>query len=349
MERYQRIAGCILGGAIGDALGWPVEFLSSAAIRRAYGENGITNLDKKGKTYAEFSDDTQMTLFTADGILRYLSALKQSDKPPDFALLMHESFRRWLFTQQAPRTSNDMRLLNGWLWECKLLHARRAPGNTCLSSLNENWIGSREDPINNSKGCGAVMRAAPIGLIFDTEEAFQKGLIAGAITHGHPSAYLGSAALARIIAELMRGESLIHALGTTIQRMKHETGHEECLLYLMKAYELSNEEIEPTRAISALGLGWVSEEALAIAVYCALKFEADPKQALLFAVNHDGDSDSTGSICGSILGAWKGLDIFEKDWVEHIEGSEILHQIVVDLNVGPDMSQAWKDRYPLGG
>jgi len=348
MERSQRIAGCLIGGAIGDALGWPVEFLSSAAIRKAYGENGITDLDKQDKAYAEFTDDTQMSLFTADGVLRYLNSIKRSDKPADFAAILHASYLRWLYTQQTPR-SEDQAILDGWLYARPELHVRRAPGISCLGALNTAWIGSVEDPINTSKGCGAVMRAAPIGLVFDAEEAFVKGMIAGALTHGHPSGYLSSAALARIIAELMRGESLSHALGTTMERLKHENGHEEVLLYLKKAYELANDEIEPKRAIQALGLGWVGEEALAIAVYCALKYPDDAKKALLLAVNHDGDSDSTGAICGNLFGARKGLSSFPQAWIDAIEGLDILTQTAADLNVGPILSNEWNQRYPLAG
>lgn len=346
MERSQRIAGCILGGAIGDALGWPVEFLSSLAIRKAYGEEGIQDLDLKDKPCAEFTDDTQMTFFSAEGALRYLSAQKQAKKSPDFATIMHASYRRWLFTQQTPK-AKDQPILNGWLYACHTLHVRRAPGNSCLQSLNESWIGSVNDPINDSKGCGAVMRAAPLGIVFDAEDAFTYGMMAGAITHGHPSGYLSSAALARIIAELLQGETLSYALGTTMERLKHESRHEECLLYLQKAYELASADIEPTRAIAALGLGWVGEEALAIGVYCALKCATDTKKALLLAVNHDGDSDSTGAICGNILGAWKGVDALPKEWVERIEGREILAQIIDDLHRGPDQSPDWNRRYPL--
>jgi ADP-ribosylglycohydrolase len=147
----------------------------------------------------------------------------------------------------------------------------------------------------------------------------------------------------------MRGESLSHALGTTMERLKHENGHEECLLYLKKAYELANDEIEPRRAIEALGYGWVGEEALAIAVYCALKYGDDAQKAMLLAVNHDGDSDSTGSICGNLLGVWKGLSVFPQTWIDGIEGSDILTQAATDLNIGPVFTDEWKQRYPIAG
>ncbi|MBK8809431.1 MAG: ADP-ribosylglycohydrolase family protein [Acidobacteria bacterium] len=59
--------------------------------------------------------------------------------------------------------------------------------------------------------------------------------------------------------------------------------------------------------VSVLGGGWVGEEALAISIYCSLVSENDLSGALLLAVNHSGDSDSTGAITGNILGALHGI------------------------------------------
>lgn len=349
MEKSQRIKGCVFGGAIGDALGWPVEFLSLSSIKRKYGEDGIRTLDKDKREFAQFTDDTQMTLFTIDGILRYQTEILYAPNPREYRILQHESYLRWLYTQQAPSANVATDVCNGWLYDEPTLHARRAPGSSCLSSLQEGWVAREDDPINQSKGCGAVMRTAPLGLTFEGEEAFLNGKTNGALTHGHPSGYLSAAALARIIAELVKGESLAYALGVTMERLKKEVGHEEVLLYLKKAYELSMEEIEPKRAIEALGLGWVGEEALAIAVYCALKYENDPREALLAAVNHDGDSDSTGAICGNLIGTWKGFDALPVDWVEAVEGKSILDQVVLDLIHGPRMGEEWMLRYPIQG
>ena len=349
MEKSQRIKGCVFGGAIGDALGWPVEFLSLSAIKRKYGEDGIRTLDKDKQDVAQFTDDTQMALFTIDGILRYQTEILYAPRPREYQVVQHEAYLRWLYTQQAPPASLTEEILNGWLYHEPTLHQRRAPGGSCLSALQEVWAPGEGEPINDSKGCGAVMRAAPVGLGFEGEEAFLNGKTGGALTHGHPSGYLSAAALARIIAELVKGESLAYALGVTMDRLKKEAGHEEVLLYLKKAYELSTEEIEPKRAIEALGLGWVGEEALAIAVYCALKYENDPREALLAAVNHDGDSDSTGAICGNLIGTWKGFDALPVEWVENVEGKTILDQVVLDLIQGPRKSDEWMLKYPLQG
>lgn len=346
MDTYQKIAGCLMGGALGDALGWPVEFLSRAAILRKYGSEGIKDLDLAGKPFAEVSDDTQMTLFSVDGILRYLAKLKYSKRPVSFESTMYEAYRRWLFTQQAP-TFRDKDIRNGWLYDHPVLHAQRAPGNSCITALNELGIGTIQDPINSSKGCGGVMRSAPFGLVFDAEEAFQKGCAAAALTHGHPTGYLSSGAFSQIIAHLLEGKSLTAALGLTLHHLKQQPESEEVVLYLQKAFELANEEIEPLRAIEALGEGWVAEEALAIAVYCALKFPDDSRIALRHAVNHDGDSDSTGAICGNLIGAWHGIQSLDPNWIEHVEGKELILQAALDLSEGPSLDPDWLERYPI--
>ena len=68
MKNQDKFRGCLIGGAIGDALGYAVEFLQISRIRQKYGDNGITSYELKNGI-AEISDDTQMTLFTANGLL----------------------------------------------------------------------------------------------------------------------------------------------------------------------------------------------------------------------------------------------------------------------------------------
>ena len=99
-------------------------------------------------------------------------------------------------------------------------------------------------------------------------------------------------------------------------------------------------------AIKHIGEGWVGEEALGIAVYSALKYPDDFRRAVIAAVNHDGDSDSTGAITGNILGAYLGLSRIPPEWVEVIELKDVLIQIADDLLVGYREDEEWWDRYP---
>ena len=155
--------GCLIVGAIGDALGWPVEFLNQSEITNRYGPNGITDLEISPSGKAEITDDTQMTLFTAEGIIRAQARGIEYGicHPPS---VVFYAYQRWLLTQGYSRVKEYEGSYDGWLLGIKELHARRAPGNSCLSALLHRKQGTTEEPINNSKGCGGIMRVAPAGL-----------------------------------------------------------------------------------------------------------------------------------------------------------------------------------------
>ena len=292
-QEYYR--GCLIGGAVGDAFGSAVEFLSIDAIREKYGKAGITELVCAESGLAEITDDTQMTLFTAEGILRAASS-GQGNSIEQVSQSVHHAYLRWLVTQGYPQFEEYGWIYDGWLLEVKELHHRRAPGNTCLSALLSKERGTFEKPLNNSKGCGGVMRVAPAGLAYPKELSFKMGADFAVITHGHPSGYLSAGALAYMIAAIVEGSTLEEAVAGALAVLKDHEGHEECADILEKAIELVSSDLPDGEAIKILGEGWVGEEALAIAVFCALKHSGDFRQAIIAAVNHSGDSDSTGAI-----------------------------------------------------
>jgi len=194
-----------------------------------------------------------------------------------------------------------------------------------LSALATAKIGTIDEPINNSKGSGGVMRVAPVGLFLHKypEDAMRSGMSIAALTHGHPTGYIAARAFAVIIAELINAKSLDESINAAFQLLKEFDTNNETTWALKKAVELANSDIDTSRAINQLGEGWIAEEAFAIAVYCALK-ENDFKKALQMAVNHDGDSDSTGAICANIIGAIGGMEVIPEDWLEVIELKELV-------------------------
>ncbi len=337
--------GCLLGGAIGDALGWPVEFLDYKEILERYGIGGIRELSLSSRGVAEVTDDTQMTLFTAEGILRaqnrYLS--KGICHIPS---VVYYAYLRWLYTQGYNEDLDESILEKSWLLFANELFNQRAPGGACISALLSGRQGSLQEPINNSKGCGAVMRVAPIGLMFRKREAFDIAVQCAALTHGHPSGYLAAGALAYLIASIIEGEELETAVKGTLLKLEEYDDHQQCSEKITMALEMSQKGFTNYRAISKIGEGWVGEEAIAIGIYCALKYKNSIKKALIAAVNHDGDSDSTGSITGNILGAYNGVANIPSAWIGKIELRDVLILIADDLLKDYDEETMNWERYP---
>lgn len=334
--------GCLLGGAIGDALGWPVEFKRLPEITSEYGLGGITDPVAGRNGLAEITDDTQMTIFTAEGLLRAETRFchKGIYHPPS---VVWHAYHRWLHTQGDTKSDFDN---SGWVIKVKDLFSRRGPGGTCLSALASGEMGTLEKPINTSKGCGGIMRVAPVGLIAKRNTAFRLAAKCAALTHGHPSGYLSAGVLAYVIACLITGMELEAAVQESIKALQSYDGHEECLHALEQAVALSATGAEPLAAIGQLGEGWTGEEALAISVYCAMKFKDDYRKAVIAAVNHSGDSDSTGAITGNILGAYLGKGAIPADWIARVELRDVLIQLADDLLVTFEDTKEWCERYP---
>ncbi len=364
LERASRIRGCLLGGAIGDALGAPIEFMSYEGIQRRFGEAGVTAYVPIGGRIGVITDDTQMTLFTAEGLMRADNRFSDRGLADPIAVV-HRAYLRWLSTQdssyetvQAGREQDPSDFtMSGWLLTNRSLFDVQAPGNSCLSALRSGRLekiptagypdGSRpyahDGRINDSKGCGGVMRVAPVGLI--AREPFRMGGEVAALTHGHPTGYLAAGALARIVAEVQLGASLRAAVDTARHELSNWPGHEETSASLNAALALANSRDTSPQAVESLGGGWIAEEALAIAVFAALSAE-DFRSGVMLAVNHGGDSDSTGAIAGNILGAFFGAGALPNDLLDGLELRDLVDQVASDF-IGHFVGQQQDlDRYP---
>ena len=226
-----------------------VEFMTLNRIKEVFGIKGLRDLFITDKT-AKITDDTQMTLFTAEGILR--ARAKDAEKGIfDPKTVVFYAYQRWLYTQGYTKTYPDW-IYDSYLLQYKDLFHQRAPGHTCLTALESGRIGTLEDPINDSKRCGAVMRMAPVGLLFDKNEAFRYGIEFGALTHRHPSGYLSAGAFACLIASIIEGHTLDCALDDALLMLRKYPGHEECSLIREKAAGLAEKNISDEEAIPLL-------------------------------------------------------------------------------------------------
>ena len=380
-----KVRGCLFGGAVGDALGYPVEFMGEEHIRSHFGKGGICGYELDPKTgTALVSDDTQMTLFTATGLLVGDTRGKLRGVMGDLWSYIAGHYEDWLRTQEqsADRCLADLksevdsrksRYQHSWLVNEPRLFHHRAPGMTCLSAIRKrrgNWPNGAPSkfPVNDSKGCGGVMRVAPVGLYFsdpcrNMEMVDRAAAEAAAFTHSHSLGYMPAAVLAHIVNRLVypvKGKRKPMGIKDAVceardaaKKLFAGDGHlGELVEIIDRAVSLAEGCGDDLACIHELGEGWVAEEALAIAVFCALRHQNDFSAGVIAAVNHKGDSDSTGAIAGNILGAHLGYAAIDDKWKKNLELSDVILELSGDLcrkcqmnENGPAYDSAWMAKY----
>ena len=349
-KKLERIKGCLIGGAVGDALGYPVEFDSEAEIFGKYGTKGVSSYELNSDGVALISDDTQMTLFTAVGATKRMYANiagNANSANSAYVKAINMAYREWYYTQTlsygSARLQRDAGLITQttWLFDIPSLYSVRAPGNTCLSAIVKGCNGTMKKPINDSYGCGGVMRVAPIGLLFASNpiKAMHIGVESAALTHGHALGYFPAAVLAHMISTLTSRTSMsvetaaLRAIDDTVETYGSSQHMTKLKQIIDRALRFSTSAFSDIDVIRMLGEGWTGEEALAIAIYCAARHEQSFENAVRAAVSHGGDSDSTGAITGNIIGARLGICGIPEKYLSALEHLELINDVAEDIAI----------------
>ncbi|SHJ99838.1 ADP-ribosylglycohydrolase [Desulfatibacillum alkenivorans DSM 16219] len=287
----------LYGLAIGDALGFQVEFSKLPHIYERFGREGVTDLPED----ALFSDDTQMTIAIAEALV------KAGDK--DLESIMAEVRREFIKWLHSPENN-------------------RAPGNACLIGVEnmETGIHWSQSGVADSKGCGSAMRVAPVGYLYQNQPEKLKEVASatGICTHGHPTgdaACIGAAYLVKLALDGIDPGDMVPRLLEFTKGISQE--FDEAILKITHCLDWDDED----EALSCLGEGWIGEEAVALALYCFLRYPNDYKKTVLRAANTNGDSDSIACVAGGISGAYLGLEAIPRDWISRIEKSEYLEDL----------------------
>jgi DNA ligase (NAD+) len=325
VQLVERFCGSLLGLAIGDALGHPTEFISDVRrIKEKFGPNGIEAFAPAGRHPAgTFTDDTQMTIAVARALAKKGRATLE-----DLMVELGKEFVAW-----STHASNN-----------------RAPGTTCMSGCHAlkkgtPWLRSG---VAGSKGCGAAMRAAPVGLMFfdDDDRLVEVAGAQSVLTHGHPTAIASSVAAAAAVAWACRGagfDGMIDFAASLVERLDRDrlvalgvdplraasVGVSEQVEALRRTARMLGKETDDV--CSLLGGAWVGDEAVACALWCLGKAKGDFEEAVRRGATSSGDSDSIACIAGSVAGAMVGAEGLPERYVRGLERAADLEELATTL------------------
>jgi len=339
-----RIHGCLLGGALGDALGDSVEADLTAGTRGPSSQAGVGGFDDLSGA-ARFADDTQLTLYTVDGLVEALE-WANSGVGADVNACLWLAYLRWLASQGEDAPPSAPVSQPRWIDGQEVLRQRRHPEQDCITGLASGEMGTSFRPVNpEAKGVGTVMRSAPFGLVphIASDAVYKLSSDAASLTHGHPSARQSAGIFSLLIHRLVSGAALADAAAAvTADAGALPDAAPELRERLEAALRLADKrEAGPERPVQVLGEGRLAEEALAVALYAVLSTapaEGEEKQpdrhfrdALALAVKHGGASGTIGSLAGNILGALYGEDCLPAPWLAALEAPEVVRGMADQL------------------
>ncbi|MFE9991243.1 ADP-ribosylglycohydrolase family protein [Streptomyces sp. NBC_01428] len=350
-----RVRGTLLGAAVGDALGAPVDTLSLEEIREAHGAEGLLDLAPAYGSRGAVTHLTQLTLFSVDGLVR---AQVRRDTgawhPPTD---VHRAYRRWAATQ-SDWGPDERRKEDGWLAREEWLYARRDPARSCLLGLGDDIMGTLDAPKNPGEaGPEATARSAPFGLLvgWEPQLVMQLAVECAAQTHGHPTAYLSAGAYAVVVHALARGESLDAAVQQALALLAGRPGQQQVTDALQHALGAVRQGMPSPGRVEELAGDGTAEGLLAAAVYCVLVGD-DVRHGLCLAVNHGGPSAAAGALTGGLLGALHGETALPPAWLAELEGRPsvlvLADDFAMEMTQGPALhgpagsSPGWLTRYP---
>ncbi len=349
--RRNAFRGCLLGMAVGDAMGHSVDQKSLAQIQEDYGPNGLLGYDLVNG-YADITSYTQVAAFTANALLLGLSrgGIQTKAVPPERYVAV--GLKEWSRTQQYSLPERNY----CWLTGVPQLRRRFCLDNGFLDALNRNPLGTMGEPAYRSNRPSALPEAVPIAMLqkdmgLNPQERDRLAAVCGALTHGDPEAFLGCALLAHLMANLLNGENrdpealVREALGALQKQFGLHYSQTTLFFELMNlALMLSKDpDTPPQEAMERLGC-YSAPEVLAGVVYACATSNGDFDTAVITAVNHSGRSSAVGALTGALMGTVLGEAALPEFYMESLEAAGPLRELADDLAGGvPDLGALFDD------
>ena len=364
ISRREHFRGCLLGMAVGDAMGYPVDQKNWQQIKEDYGPNGLRGYDLVNG-YADVTSYTQLAAFTCNGLLFALTRGQTQGRMAPFIQYINLSSREWAASQRPwgrPAKSYC------WLARKAEMCRRSCMDREMLETLDRDRMGTLETPVNSRSGPEGLTVAIGVGLIYNEnritqEEIDRLGAEAVALTHGSPTAFLAGAALAHIISKLVANPRLPlqRVFREAADAVTEQFGHQYSQAYdfaklIHNAIRLAQiQEVKPAEILEKIGCD-NGAKVLAGAIYACLVSGRDFDCALITAVNHSGASAGVGAIAGAIMGLKLGERALPEFYLEGLEPAELLRELADDLYTGCPLEKGskffdldWEYKYINGG
>lgn len=348
------VRGCLLGLAVGDAMGVPVDKMKWDEICENYGPNGLLGYDTANDN-ADITSYTQLAAFCCNGLLLATSRGKY-DKLPRYLAM---SQREWAKSQQFRGTTEKTFC---WLAQVPRMRERRCMDSKLLDALGRESLGTPEKPILRSGLPAALTTAVAAGILYDPEKMSQDDLIrlgayAVAFTNGDPLAWCSGAVLACALGNLFGDPEKLPedcfteaAEAVTKVYPGEASAAVQSLLQLAITYA-KDEFLTPLAALSMLGCS-TTEQCLAGAVYACVYSASNFDEAMIAAVNHSGRSCAVASVTGAVLGAKLGAGALPAFYLESLAQVETLCELARDIVQGAAAYGAfdadWDQKYNQG-
>ena len=348
--------GCLLGMAVGDAMGYAIDGKTWAEIQDAYGPNGLLGYDLQESEFAQITSYTQFAAFLCNGLLLSVSRGKV-----DYLRYAKLSLKEWLRSQHFYR---DPETSLCWLAKLPQFRRKQCRDARMLDDLRLEMYGSTDSPRNNNNAPGAITSAVSVGLFYNPRRLSpeQVGTVSGelvALTHGNPEAFLSGVVLAYAITGILQ-EPDVPLADQFQQAIRVMDGQfrsrffqaEELAMQLRRAIALAKSgTVDIQEGMEQLGC-MDAPQCLAGAMYACLLYPNDFDSAIITAVNHSGMSAAVGAVTGAILGAKLGEDALPDFYLESLDCADALRCLAEDMVSGAPaldiFDDSWDHKYVQG-
>ena len=343
--------GCLLGLAVGDAMGYTVDTKTWPQIQEDYGPNGLLGYDLVNG-YAEVSSHTQLAVFTCNGLLLGMTRGQVFGKMAPLVMYAGLAQHVWAIGQ---RRYDQPTRNHCWVFRIPELRRRHCTDTRMVETLNRGMggvrgkLGTLETPINHRDTPASISSAVSVGLFADPNRMKQTeidrlGAECVALTHGDPLAFLPGAMITHLICRCLRDHttSLRSIVEESMKALDDQFGREyrqtaQVIAAVKQALKYVDDfSIFPVDAMEKLKCD-TGADILAGAIYAALIYERDFDSAMIVAANHSGRSAAVAAVAGAILGARCGEEALPDFYMEGLEIATTLMELADDLIQGCPM------------